>query len=734
MTLKLTYAGFNYVADIDGSYANANSLSSMISSTDANSVELTEDYGIDAATSSIYADYSTATTTGNTDTLADLTTTIEDAENDGLSVMVRPLVDFTVDATKAMLKSSDGTQYADGDWRAYYKPTDVATFFNSYDTMIVAQAKAAQAGGAQLFDIGTELDQLTGPAYLADWTKIITDVRAVFSGKLTYSAISDDDLSPWQYGGGQPAAGTGNLATQVSFWSQLDYVGIDEYAAISDADNGGANPDPTLAQLVAGWEDTPTDPTTKQMTGGLSLIKYYENVAATIGKPLLFTELGYNSAPDAASQPFFTSSSVYDPTLQANLYKAFFTAWQAEGNTSLQGVYIWDWEPDPATVGAGSSPTWTPQGDTGSLQAVDAGFTAATACFASGTRIATADGECAVERLAPGMPVRILGAEAFARVVWLGHRRVDCRHHPRPHDVWPVRVRPGAFRAGVPRRDLLLSPDHAVFIDGVLIPIRYLVNGATIAQQVVDSVSYWHVELPRHAVLFAEGLATESYLDTGNRGAFANGGAAVRMHADFAPADFALRVWESDACAKLVRGGAELVAARSHLLERAKMLGHAVTRKPALRVVADGREVPAAVNATHRFVLPRCPRGVRLVSRSAVPAQVQDDSDDHRRLGVAVSRILLDGAPIPLTDARLGAGWHALECGAGGAQWRWTDGDAALALSPGGVLEIAVSMTGRYWLESAGAFASRIHPQMTQIGADEKAMPAARQKRWSSLR
>ena len=378
MTLKLIYAGFNYVADIDGSYTYADSLSAMQSITASNSVALTDDYGIDAATSTVYGDYNTATTFGNTETIANLTATIQEAESDGMTVMVRPLIDFTIDASQAMLLASDGTQYENGDWRAYYNPTNVAQFFSSYDTMIVNEAKAAQAGGAQILDIGTELDQLTGPAYTSYWTKIISDVRAVYSGQLTYSAISDDDLSPWQYGGGQPAAGTGDITTQVSFWSQLDYIGIDEYAAISDAQNGGTNPDPTLAQLIAGWEDKPTDPTTLAMTGGLSLIQYYEKISTQIDKPLLFTEIGYNSAPDAASQPFYTSSSTYDPTLQANLYKAFFQAWADQGNTSLQGVYIWDWEPNPSLVGAGSSPTWTPQGNAGAITTVDLAYSAAT--------------------------------------------------------------------------------------------------------------------------------------------------------------------------------------------------------------------------------------------------------------------------------------------------------------------------------------------------------------------
>jgi hypothetical protein len=94
-----------------------------------------------------------------------------------------------------------------------------------------------------------------------------------------------------------------------------------------------------------------------------------------------------------------------------------------------------------------------------------------------------------------------------------------------------VRIAAHAFGAGRPRRDLLVSPDHAVFIDGegaapgVLIPVCYLINGATVWQEDVAGVEYWHVELPQHSVLLAEGLPAESYLDTGNRGAFANGGA-----------------------------------------------------------------------------------------------------------------------------------------------------------------------------------------------------------------
>ena len=70
-----------------------------------------------------------------------------------------------------------------------------------------------------------------------------------------------------------------------------------------------------------------------------------------------------------------------------------------------------------------------------------------------------------------------------------------------------MRVARRRLRAGRPRRDLLLSPDHAVFVDGVLIPVRYLLNGATDRAGAGGSGStYWHVELESHDVLLAEGL------------------------------------------------------------------------------------------------------------------------------------------------------------------------------------------------------------------------------------
>jgi collagen type I alpha len=153
-------------------------------------------------------------------------------------------------------------------------------------------------------------------------------------------------------------------------------------------------------------------------------------------------------------------------------------------------------------------------------------FIRAVACFAAGTRIATPNGGVAVESLRPGDLV-LLARGGAARVQWLGHRHVDCRRHPRRHDVLPVRVRAHAFGPDLPARDLLLSPDHSVHVDGMLIPVRHLINGRTIAQEAVAEITYHHVELLAHDVLLAEGLPCETYLETGNRAAFADDDAAI---------------------------------------------------------------------------------------------------------------------------------------------------------------------------------------------------------------
>lgn len=183
-------------------------------------------------------------------------------------------------------------------------------------------------------------------------------------------------------------------------------------------------------------------------------------------------------------------------------------------------------------------------------------------CYRRGTMIATPTGERAIESLAAGDLVLTKSGEARP-IVWIGHRHVDCRRHPKPEKVWPVCMRAGAFGDFMPRRDLWLSPDHAVYVEDVLIPIKHLINGTSIAQVSVDDATYYHIELPRHDVLLAEGLPAKSYLDTGDHFNFGNGGCPVALYPDFAS-----RVWEAEGCAPLIVIGSRLDAARRRLAAR----------------------------------------------------------------------------------------------------------------------------------------------------------------------
>jgi hypothetical protein len=188
------------------------------------------------------------------------------------------------------------------------------------------------------------------------------------------------------------------------------------------------------------------------------------------------------------------------------------------------------------------------------------------ACFVAGTHIATAQGDRRIEDLKPGQAVRSV-LRGTATISWVGQRQVDCLRHPSPDTVRPILVRAGAFDDTAPSRDLYLSPDHAVYIDGMLIPIRLLTNGDTIQQVEAARVSYWHVELDTHDILLAENLPTESFLDTGNRAAFKNGGHAIQLHPEFAA-----RAWEATGCAPLVLFGERIEHVRARLSTRAALL------------------------------------------------------------------------------------------------------------------------------------------------------------------
>ncbi len=305
-----------------------------------------------------------------------------------------------------------------------------------------------------------------------------------------------------------------------------------------------------------------------------------------------------------------------------------------------------------------------------------------TACFATGTRIATACGPVPVEALRVGDRLHTLSGR-LAPIAWIGHREVDLARHPVPAEAMPIRVAAGALAPDVPSRDLLLSPDHALFVDGVLVPVRYLVNDTTIAPAPREAVTYWHVELDQHDVILAEGAPCESYLDTGNRGAFEG-------H-DAPPADTltALSIWRRRACAPLVVSGARLDAIAERLRGRETDCGWIATADPDLVLELAGETLrPRDEDGMLVFDLPRTRGEALLRSR-----QARRPRSEARRLGLAVRELWRDGER--LDRAALGPGWHAPE-----AELRWTDGEAVVPLAGASRLTIALWKGARYALRA----------------------------------
>ena len=181
-------------------------------------------------------------------------------------------------------------------------------------------------------------------------------------------------------------------------------------------------------------------------------------------------------------------------------------------------------------------------------------FAPTPACYCRGTLIRTVAGDVPVEALAVG-DVLVTASGGAEPVRWIGQRAYAGRFLAGRDGLLPILFRAGSLGGGLPLRDLRVSPCHAMFLDGVLIPAAALVNGTTVVQdRGCRLVEYFHVELAAHDVILAEGAASESFVDDDSRWIFHNA-------AEYAGPETGEAVY----CAPRVESGYALEAVRQRL-------------------------------------------------------------------------------------------------------------------------------------------------------------------------
>lgn len=152
-------------------------------------------------------------------------------------------------------------------------------------------------------------------------------------------------------------------------------------------------------------------------------------------------------------------------------------------------------------------------------------------CFAAGTAIACLEGSRPVEALSIGDLVLTASGEARP-VRWIGRQAIRPFFADRLRSD-PIRIQAGALGENLPQRDLFVSPDHALFLDGLLVQAGALVNGSTIRQVAAGArFTYFHVELEDHALILAEGVPAESFVDNVTRSRFDNHAEYVALYGE----------------------------------------------------------------------------------------------------------------------------------------------------------------------------------------------------------
>ncbi len=304
----------------------------------------------------------------------------------------------------------------------------------------------------------------------------------------------------------------------------------------------------------------PVDPFTGDVIGDPNVGSPTETLTVTLSA----AANGVLNDPDAG-----TDGSSYDPV--TGVYSISGTA-----NDVTSALQLLAFDP---TAGVYGDTTFTISDLSSAypLAVSDASTTVSdTPCYCRGTLIATARGEVAVEALTIGDRVATRSG-ALRPIKWIGRRSYGGRFILGRTDILPVCIKAGALDDSVPRRDLWISPHHAMYfkdmyfkdknLEGVLIEARDLVNGVSIVQaERVEKVEYFHIELDSHDVIVAEGSLSESFIDDDSRGMFHNAHDYDTLYSDMPskPAQY---------CAPRCDDGYELETVRRKLALRAGAFG-----------------------------------------------------------------------------------------------------------------------------------------------------------------
>lgn len=232
--------------------------------------------------------------------------TVNHARELGLKIMMKPHV-----WVREQGWAGDFELGSEADWKKWE---------GNYRDYILSFARLTDSLNVEIFCIGTELRKATQqrPDF---WHALIDDVREIYRGRLTYAANWDN-------------------YSNISFWGDLDYIGIDAYFPLSDRQS------PTVVHLNEKWE-----PVKEEL----------QNFAERYDKPVLFTEFGYRSVNFTADGHWKYKRNERDLNMvaQVNAYQALFeTFWDEPW---FAGGFLWKWFASHSDHGGPADHRFTPQ-------------------------------------------------------------------------------------------------------------------------------------------------------------------------------------------------------------------------------------------------------------------------------------------------------------------------------------------------------------------------------------